>query len=153
MSLMRRPRYGIWDPFRELEDVSSRLNRLFGTQSLGSTQESMQLSDWTPSVNISETPEAYKIDADLPGVKKEDIKLECENGVLQISGERSQKTESKDEKVHRVESSYGSFMRRFTLPDDAAPEGIEANMKEGELHVVVPRMKKKVAEAKQIPVK
>jgi len=153
MSLIRRPGHGIWDPFRELEDVSSRLNRLFGNQSLGTTQESMRLADWMPSVNISETPEAYRIDADLPGVKKEDIKLECENGVLQISGERSQRTENKDEKVHRVESSYGSFMRRFNLPDDAAPEGIEATMMEGELHVVVPRAKKREPEKKQIPVK
>ena len=152
MSLIRRPRQGIWDPFRELEDMSSRLNRLFGAPSLGSMQESMQLSDWTPSVNISETPEAYRIEADLPGVKKENIEVKCEQGVLTIKGERSQRTEKKDEKVHRVESSYGSFMRAFTLPADASEAGIEAKMQDGLLHVVVPRAKKKEPEAKRIPV-
>lgn len=142
----------MWDPFRELEDMSSRLNRLFGAPALGSTQESMQLSDWTPSVNVSETPEAYRIEADLPGVKKEDVEVKCEHGVLTIKGERSQRTEKKDEKVHRIESSYGSFMRSFTLPADAAEAGIEAKMNDGQLQVMVPRTKKKEPEVKRIPV-
>ena len=151
MSLLKRETTRMWDPFRELEEMSTRLQRLIGSP-LG-FQENLTGFDWTPSIDVSETPTAYLIKAELPGVKKEDVHLDMEKGVLTITGERKQEQEHKDEKFHRVESSYGSFMRRFTVPDDANTEGVEATFKDGVLTV---KLGKKPApetkQAKRIPV-
>ena len=151
MSLMKREASRMWDPFRELEDMSSRLNRLFGRSLV--SQENLTGFDWTPSIDVSETPTSYLIKAELPGVKKEDVHVDIDAGVLSITGERKQQQEHKDEKYHRVESSYGSFMRRFTVPEDANTEGVEAAFKDGVLTV---KLGKKPAPAttqtKRIPV-
>ena len=151
MGLLKRETARTWDPFRELEEMSTRLQRLIGSP-LG-FQENLTGFDWTPSFDVSETPTAYLIKAELPGVKKEDVHLDMEKGVLTITGERKQEQEHKDEKFHRVESSYGSFMRRFTVPDDANTEGVEATFKDGVLTV---KLGKKPAPAttqsKRIPV-
>ena len=151
MSLLKRETTRMWDPFRELEEMSTRLQRLIGSP-LG-FQENLTGFDWTPSIDVSETPTAYLIKAELPGVKKEDVHLDLEKSVLTITGERKQEQEHKDEKFHRVESSYGSFMRRFTVPDDANTEGVEATFKDGVLTV---KLGKKPAPAttqtKRIPV-
>ncbi|HEX5364989.1 MAG TPA: Hsp20/alpha crystallin family protein, partial [Gallionella sp.] len=108
-----------WDPFKELEDVSSRLNRLFGRPALPveSDREMLAVADWMPSVDISETDIAYLIKAEIPGVKKEDVKVTIEDGMLTIQGERKQEKEEKDKKFHRIERSYGCFMRSFRVPD------------------------------------
>ena len=147
MSLMKRETSRTWDPFRDLEEMSTRLNRLFGRPFTG-LQENLTGFDWTPSVGVSETPTAYLIKAELPGVKKEDVHLDMEEGVLTITGERKQEQEHKDEKHHRVETSYGSFMRRFTVPEDANTEGVEATFKDGVLTV---KLGKKPAPEKPQP--
>lgn len=153
MALMRRSRGSGWDPWRELEEMSGRLNRLFGyPMAEAESGEKMSLFDWSPSVNIRENDKAFMVEAELPGVKKEDIKLTIEKGVMRIEGERRERKEEKDEKIHRVESSYGSFMRSFTLPADAAEDGVEANYKDGMLTVRVPKTAKKEAAKKQISV-
>ena len=108
--------------------------------------------DWVPAVNISETDKAYVVRADLPEVKKEDVKVTQENGVLTIEGERRQEKREDAEKFHRVESSYGKFMRRFTLPEDGQDEAIEAHFKDGSLSVVIPKAASKRAKARQINV-
>lgn len=113
----------------------------------------MSLFDWSPSVNIRENDSAYTVEAELPGVKKEDIKLSVEKGTMRVEGERKERKEEKDEKIHRVESSYGSFMRTFTLPTDASEEGVEANFSDGLLTVRVPKMAKKESTKKQISVR
>jgi HSP20 family protein len=150
MSLIRRESARVWDPFRELEDMSSRLNRVFARSAI--SDEALKGVDFTPSINVSETPQAYLIKAELPGVKKEDVNLTVENGLLTLRGERKYESEHKDEKVHRVESSYGSFMRQFRVPEDASAEGIEASYKDGVLNVRLPKVPPKVNEAKRIPV-
>jgi HSP20 family protein len=144
---MRREAARAWDPFRELEDMSARLNRLF-TRGL---EGSMPGADWAPSMNVSENPKAYVISAELPGVKKEDVQVSLESGVLTISGERRQ--ESRDEKLHRVESSYGSFLRRVAIPEDVSSEDIEATYKDGMLVVKLAKITpEERPQAKQIPV-
>src|SRR6185295_736230 len=113
-----------WDPFRELEEMSERLNRVFGRSALataragGEAKEGFLSFDWAPSVDIAETPEAFEIKAELPDVKKEDVKVFVEDGQLRISGERKQDKEEKGKKFHRIERSYGSFMRSFALPEN-----------------------------------
>ncbi len=143
---------GLWDPFRELEEMSSRLNQIFRPGSTGNEREALAGFDWAPSVNISETDEAYVIRADVPGVSKEELEIAVENGVLRLSGERRHRTETKDEKFHRVESSYGSFMRSFTLPDDVEEEAVNAEMKDGCLVVTLPKSTEKKPKARSIEV-
>lgn len=131
-----------WDPFRELEEMSNRLNRLFGRSlpaRAGDDKNAMTMIDWAPSVDIAETPEEYQIKAELPEVKKEDVKVSVDNGVLRIEGERKQEKEEKGKKWHRVERSYGSFMRTFTVPDNADSAKIAAEFKNGVLSVHLPK--------------
>lgn len=141
-----------WDPFRELEDMNQRLNRIFGGKALQrGDQERLAFPDWQPSVDISETNEEFAITAELPEVKKEDIKVTVENGVLTLRGERKQEKEEKGKKFHRVERSYGSFMRSFSLPDDVDPSKIKADVKDGILQIRLqkaPQQRPKAIEVK-----
>ena len=127
-----------WDPFRELEDVSNRLNRVFGRPLVRmEPNEMFTVADWTPSADISETDTAYLIKAEIPGVNKEDVKVTIENGMLTIQGERKMEKEEKDKKFHRIERSYGSFMRSFRVPDDADESAVKAEFKDGVLNVTL----------------
>lgn len=130
-----------WDPFRELEDMSSRLNRIFGRPALrtASDNELMAVADWMPSVDISETDTAYLIKGEIPGVKKEDVKVTLQDGMLTIQGERKLEKEEKGKKFHRVECSYGNFVRSFRVPDDADEAGVKAEFKDGMLNVTLPK--------------
>ena len=131
-----------WDPFRELEDMSDRLNRFFGSRSLartGSGREDVSVPDWVPTVDITEDTEEYLIKAELPEVKKEEIKVRAQDGVLTIEGERKRESEEKGKKFHRVERSYGMFVRSFTLPDGVDEDQIEADFKNGMLYLHLPK--------------
>ena len=127
----------IWNPFRELDEVQNRFpfsgrfpefgwfpKRPFGN---GGTA----LPEWSPQVDISEDEKEYLVKADLPEMKKEDVKVTIEDNVLSISGERKAEKEEKNKKFHRVERSYGTFLRTFTLPEDADAKKIAADFKDG----------------------
>jgi HSP20 family protein len=132
-----------WDPFRELEDVSNRLNRVFGRPlARMEPNEMFTVADWMPSADISETDTAYLIKAEIPGVNKEDVKVTIENGMLTIQGERKMEKEEKDKKFHRIERSYGSFMRSFRVPDDADESAVKAEFKDGVLNVTLTKSAK-----------
>ncbi|XP_021845597.1 17.4 kDa class I heat shock protein-like [Spinacia oleracea] len=104
-------------------------------------------------IDWRETPEAHVFKADLPGLKKEEVKVEVEDGkVLQISGERSRESQEENDKWHRLERSSGRFMRRFRLPENAKMDEIKANMEHGVLTVTVPKMQEKQPEIKSIDV-
>ena len=134
-----------WNPFRELDEIQNRLSSLFGrTPVRGLGEEAMTVSEWTPLVDITEDDKEYLIKAELPEVKKEDVKVTVENGTLTITGERKFEKEEKDKKYHRIERAYGSFMRSFPLPEGAAGEKVSADFKDGVLKVHLP----KSAEAK-----
>jgi len=153
MSLLRRERsLPTWNPFQELRQMSERLNHLFESDLPAKTDQSLTLFDWAPAVDITETDKAYLVKADLPGVKKEDIKLTHENGVLAIEGERRQEHKETKDKVHREESTYGRFYRSFTLPEDAEVERIEAVQKDGTLTVTIPRNPQKQPKARSIKI-
>jgi HSP20 family protein len=154
MNLVRR-QAAVWDPFREFQEISDRLNRYYQSTQANSEQgdkPALRGFDWSPAVNISETDKAYLIKLDLPEVKKEDVKVTSENGVLAIEGERRQAKREESEKFHRVESVYGRFLRRFTLPDDAQEDQIQASFKDGALEVAVPKAEAKSPKARQIAV-
>lgn len=147
MSILR------WDPFRELEDMNDRLNRVFGRApaTAATGREALTRSDWLPSVDISETETEYAIHAHLPGLAKDDVKVTVENGLLTMSGERKQRSEEKTRRFHRVETSYGKFVRSFSLPDDADDTKVVAEFKDGVLNVRVPKTEK--AKPKTVEVK
>lgn len=123
-----------WDPFRELEDMFDRY-----TRPLGKLREQVTGADWAPRVDIAETDKAFTIKAELPEVKKEDVKVKVENGVLTLNGERKQEKEEKNKKFHRVERFYGSFLRSFTLPENIDENGIKAAFKDGMLVLEIPK--------------
>lgn len=126
----------IWDPFDGL------FTSVPETSSFANTR-----IDW------KETPEAHVFKADLPGLKKEEVKVDVEDGrVLQISGERSKEQEEKNEKWHRVERSSGKFLRRFRLPQNAKMDEVKASMENGVLTVTVPKVEEKKPEVKPIEI-
>jgi len=141
-----------WEPLREMEEFQNRLSTLFGRPSRrGNGREEITLPDWTPLADITEDEREYLIKAELPEVRKEDVKVTVENGVLTISGERKFEKEEKKRKYHRVERGYGTFMRSFALPDDADFSKVNAEFKNGVLTVHVPKSEQ--AKPKQIEVK
>lgn len=134
MSLVR------WNPFRELEDMQSRLNRLFGDAPFPRMgEDSMSFSGWSPAVDVQETDKEYLIKADLPDVKKEDVKVELLDGALTIEGERQQEKEEKGKKFHKIEREYGKFLRRFALPSEVDRSKVQAEFKNGVLNVHLPK--------------
>jgi HSP20 family protein len=111
----------------------------------------MTVSQWTPLVDISEDANEYLVKAELPELKKEEVKVSVENGELTISGERKSEKEEKGKKFHRIERSYGSFLRSFTLPESVNAEKVSAEFKDGVLSVHLPKDER--AKPKSIEVK
>jgi HSP20 family protein len=123
--------------------MSERLNRVFSRPTLRNTgKENLTVADWMPTVDISETESEYLIKAELPEVRKEDVKVMVENGVLTLQGERRQEKEEKGSRFHRVERSYGSFVRSFTLPESVDEGGVKAEYKDGVLALHLPKSEK-----------
>lgn len=125
-----------WSPFREMDDFFRSYNRAL---SPNRGRESSLVTDWTPSVDITETDDEFLIKAELPEVSRDDIDVNINNGVLTLSGERKHKSEIKNEKEHRVERFYGSFSRSFSLPDNVREEDIRAESKDGMLYLHLPK--------------
>jgi HSP20 family protein len=127
-----------WEPFYGMDKMFDRLPGFFGYRPQLGAGEYRDF-DWTPSVDISETDKEYLIRAALPAVKKEDVKVTYEDGMLTLSGERRKEEEKVGEKFHRVESLYGNFTRSFQLPDAIDAGKISAVAKDGVLTVHVPK--------------
>ncbi len=146
-----------WSPLRELEEFQNRILGAFRPSGGARTQETdsrsaQSVAAWVPLVDISEDEESYLIAAEVPEVRKEDVKVTLENGVLGIRGERKfEKSEASGRTYHRVERSYGYFARTFNLPSDADTAKVEASFNEGILRISVP--KSEAAKPKQIEVK
>ena len=142
-----------WNPLRELGSLENRLDRLFGVTwpSRNGEKEAMTVAQWTPLVDISEDNNEYLVKAELPELKKEEVKVSVENGELTISGERKSEKEEKGKKFHRIERSYGSFLRSFTLPETVNGDKVSAEFKDGVLSVHLPKDEK--AKPKSIEVK
>jgi HSP20 family protein len=142
-----------WDPFKDMDDLQKRLNSIFGLnpQRPINGKEEMTVAQWLPLVDITEDDKQYLIKAELPEVRKDDVKVVVESGVLTISGERNFEKEEKDKKYHRIERSYGSFTRSFSVPDDADDSKVSAEFKDGVLTVHLAKSEK--ARPKSIEVK
>ncbi len=144
-----------WSPFREMEDLQNRFSSIFG-RSLGARRQDgdatgATIADWTPLVDISEDEKEFVIKAELPELRREDVSVKVEDGILTLSGERKLEQEEKGKKFHRVERVYGSFSRSFQLPEDTNPEKVSAEFKDGILQVHL--VKNEKAQKKTIQVK
>jgi HSP20 family protein len=116
-------------------------------------QEPKEVVDFTPAVNTREDADAYYIDVDLPGVKKEDVEISIDKNILTIKGKREVRKEVKEEDYYRIESAYGSFARSFTLPEKVDTEKIEAKTENGVLEIVIPKLKVEKDTTKKIEIK
>ena len=130
-----------WNPFKDRDELESRLATLFAGREATSNggKEALTVTQWSPLVDITEDEKEYLIKAELPDMKKEDVRLTVEDNVLAISGERKFEKEEKSKKYHRVERAYGSFVRSFSLPEDADGSKVTADFKDGMLHVHLPK--------------
>ena len=137
-----------WNPFVELDEIQQRLNRLFLERTTKSGEANF--ADFMPAVDIEETEAAFVVKADLPDVKKEEIKVNVQEGVLTIEGERKQEKEEKGRRFHKIEREYGRFVRRFALPSEVDGEQVRAEFTDGVLKVSLP--KALAARPKQIDV-
>jgi len=124
-----------WEPFREMDEFFRRYTPMFARAQKGD----LGTADWAPAADISETEKEYLIKAELPEVKKEDVKVSFKDGVITIEGERKMTKEDKDEVSLRVESLYGMFTRSFALPENVDEAAIRAESKDGVLRVHIPK--------------
>jgi len=149
MSLLTR-----WDPMQDIQEFEKRLSSWVGRAPMAKEggKESMRLMEWAPLVDITEDDKEYLIKADLPEVKKEDVKISVHEGVLAISGERKYEKEEKGKKYHRVERAYGRFERSFTVPEDAEEDKVSAEYKDGVLKVHLPKCAKAKPKSREIKV-
>ena len=138
-----------WDPFRELARAQEEMNRAFGDERL--LFRAGESVGWTPACDIYEDGEEIVVRADLAGVEPKDVDIRFENGVLTLKGERKLEKEDKRENYHRLELSYGTFTRSFSLPATIDVEKILAESKQGVLSIHLP--KKLEAKPKSIQVK
>lgn len=133
-----------FDPFKQLKEIEKNLYTQVGNNE--------GVTAFVPTVNTREGEFAYHVDVDLPGVKKEDIKVDLNKGILTISGERKTKEEIKQEDYYKIETYFGKFSRSFTLPDNVDIENIEAKSDNGVLEIVIPKLKDDVSK-KSIEIK
>jgi len=130
-----------WNPFKDRDELESRLATMLATREAtrNGGKEALTVTEWSPLVDITEDEKEYLIKAELPEMRKEDVRLTVENDVLAISGERKFEKEERNKKYHRIERAYGSFVRSFSLPEDADESKVTADFKEGVLQVHLPK--------------
>jgi HSP20 family protein len=141
-----------WEPFRDVDDVFDR----FFAESMrrwprqGAAAQPPR--EWAPAADVSETDGEYVIKAELPEVRKEDVSITVQDGVLTLSGERKQEKVEEQEKVHRIERFYGSFARRFALPENADEQGIRAEIRDGVIVIHIPKQRVVEPQPRQIQI-
>jgi HSP20 family protein len=134
-----------WNQIKQLEALQQGLGSLFSRSAVqwpDGQEEPMAVAEWSPLVDISEDDKEYLIKAELPDVKREDVKVTAEEGTLTITGQRKFEKEEKNKRYHRVERAYGSFGRSFSFPDDASPGKVSAEFKDGLLTVRLAKVAK-----------
>ena len=145
-----------WNPLKEMEEAQDRFNRFFPAgfaTRIGSGEiHSLAVADWSPEVDISEDDHGYLLKADLPEMKKDDVRVTVEDGILSVSGERKTEKEDHKKKFHRIELSFGTFRRSFTLPENADSTKVTADLRDGVLRVHLPTARVAKSKATQVKV-
>lgn len=140
-----------YDPFRDLRTLQEEVNRLFSSNlTRGFGEEGIGRGAWNPSVDIYENKDQIVLEAELPGMKQDDFELTVENSVITLRGERQFEKKEESDNYHRVERSYGSFTRSFTLPQTVSAEGATAEYNNGVLRVTLPKREETKARRIQI---
>jgi len=139
-----------WDPYRDLSSFADRFNRALGTVAGRERDEELNLGTWIPPVDISEDKDRITLTAELPGFTEDQVEVQMEGGVLTIRGERKFEDEQEGRNFHRLERSYGTFVRSFTLPNNVDRENIHASFKNGLLEIDLP--KREEARPRQIKI-
>ena len=130
-----------WDPLRDMEEVLERYARSRAPQAAaGGRSEHLASAEWRPLVDISETPQEYRIEAELPGVRREDVRVSIDEGVLTVQGHRDPGTDNGTRRYHRRERSMGHFARSFALPEMADIDRVEARFEEGVLVLSIAKL-------------
>lgn len=141
-----------YDAFRDLRNLQDEMTRLFaGITPVSGDRDDALRGAWSPSVDISENKENLVLEAELPGMNRDDFELSIENNVITLRGERKFEKKTDEENYHRVERSYGSFVRSFTLPPTVTADGANAEFKNGVLRVTLP--KREETKARKIEIK
>ncbi|MDX2480576.1 MAG: Hsp20/alpha crystallin family protein [Desulfuromusa sp.] len=141
-----------WDPFREMEGMLDPYSKSLDWPFRGGRDLNTTGADWAPRADISETDAEFCITAEVPGIKREDVKINIEDHVLSIRGENKQEKEEKGKKFHRIERYYGSFSRSFSLPENVNEDKIDATFKDGMLTLTIPKTEIKKPKAIEIKV-
>jgi HSP20 family protein len=141
-----------WEPFRDVDDVFDRFFAETMRRWPRVPTEGRAAQDWAPAADVSETEAEYLIKADLPEVRKEDVSVTVQDGVLTLSGERKQEKRAEGERLHRIERVYGSFVRRFALPENADEQGITAESRDGVILIHIPKVKVVQPQPRQITI-
>lgn len=145
-----------WNPFREIEELFERYSRGLGgaLPATSGGREALARPDWIPAVDIIERKDSFQLKVELPEVKKEDVRVSVDNGVLTISGERRLELEEGGEAGHqrRLERIYGSFSRSFTLPEEADENAIDASYQDGMLVLTIPKAERPAPRAIEVKV-
>jgi HSP20 family protein len=142
-----------WEPFRDADDVFDRfIADTMRRWARPGTEAAPAAHDWAPAVDVSETDTEYLIKAELPEVRKEDVSITVEDGMLSLTGERKQEKSTENEKLHRVERSYGTFARRFALPENVDDQAIRAESRDGVILVHLPKQKVETPQPRQIQI-
>lgn len=142
-----------WRPFRDIVSIQDEMNLLFNDffgRVPSRFEGDWNASEWSPSVDISETKDNIVIKAEVPGIRKEEIKITLQDNVLMLKGERKQEKEEKETNFHRMERSYGSFARSFNLSTVVQADKIKASYKDGILNIILPKAEE--VKPKQIPI-
>ncbi|MDT8318364.1 MAG: Hsp20/alpha crystallin family protein [bacterium] len=142
-----------WDPFRDIVTLRDRMDRLFEDSMIKARggEDEFGTSAWMPSVDIYETEKDLVIKAEIPGIDKKDVSINIKDNRLTLKGERKFEKDVQEESYHRMECSYGTFQRTFTLPTTVDQDKISANFKNGMIEVTLP--KKEETKPKQIEIK
>lgn len=140
-----------WEPFTGIDEMFGRMPNLLARWPRVPNNGTAKF-EWSPSADISETEKEYLIRAEIPAVPREDVKVTVDKDSITIEGERKQRQEEKTEKYHRTETFRGTFMRSFSLPENANAEAVRCESKDGILTVHIPKVEKAAAKAKQIPI-
>ena len=151
MALIKWMGEDVWEPFHDLAEMEEGLPKWFSRRiAPGRWLAPANGGRWLPEVDVTEEKDRIVVKADLPGMKQEEISVEASEGVLTIKGERKRESETKDAKTYRVERSYGSFLRSFTLPAGVDGSHAAATYKNGVLEIALPKLAE--ANAKQVKV-
>jgi HSP20 family protein len=130
-----------WTPSREIMGIQGEMNRMF--DNFFGTPRRVEKDDrvlyWTPRVDVEEADDQFVVTVELPGLNKDDVKIEVKDHVLTFTGEKKTENEKKDRNIHLYERAYGKFCRTFTLPDNVDVDKIEAGFKDGILHIDIPK--------------